>query len=106
MSDEAAAIRNVFQEYADAVNAGDIGRSQSVEEIRSGAFKAESMSIDGVKVRVFGNVAVVTYGQSEKSQTLGKDSSGRTLWTDIFVNRNGQWQLAANHGSRVDEPKK
>ncbi len=26
MSDEAAAIRNVFQQYADAVNAGDIGR--------------------------------------------------------------------------------
>ncbi len=81
-------------------------KAQSVDELRSGAFKAESMSINGVKVRVFGNVAVVTYGQSENRQTLGKDSSGRTLWTDILVKRNDQWQLAANHGSRVDEPKK
>ena len=81
-------------------------KAQSVDEVRSGAFKTESMSIDGVKVRVFGDVAVVTYGQSEKSQFQGKDSSGRSLWTDIFVKRNGKWQIAANHGSRVDEPKK
>jgi ketosteroid isomerase-like protein len=81
-------------------------KAQSVEEIRSGTFKTESMSINGIKVRVFGDVAVVTYGQSEKSQFQGKDMSGRSLWTDIFVKRNGKWQIAANHGSRVDEPKK
>ena len=81
-------------------------KAQSVEEVRSGAFKAESMSIDGIKVRVFGDVAVVTYGQSEKSQFQGKDTSGRSLWTDIFVKRNGNWQIAANHGSRVEEPEK
>ena len=81
-------------------------KAQSVDEVRSGAFKTESMSINGIKVRVFGDVAVVTYGQSEKSQFQGKDTSGRSLWTDIFVKRNGKWQIAANHGSRVEEPKK
>ena len=34
------------------------------------------------------------------------DTSGPTRWTDIFVKRNGKWQIAANHGSRVDEPQK
>jgi hypothetical protein len=81
-------------------------KAQSVDEIRSGQFKAESMSISGVTVRVFGEVAVVTYSQTEKSQTQGKDSSGLSLWTDIFVKRNGTWQIAANHGSRVAETKK
>ena len=81
-------------------------KAKSVDEVRTGAFKAESMSINGVKVRTFGDVAVVTYGQSEKSRFQGKDTSGRTLWTDIFVKRNGRWQIAANHGSRVDEPNK
>lgn len=83
-----------------------VGKSQSVDEVRSGAFKTESMTINEVKVRPFGDVAVVTYGQSEKSQLQGKDTSGRSLWTDIFVKRNGKWQIAANHGSRVEEPKK
>jgi ketosteroid isomerase-like protein len=83
-----------------------VGKSQSVEELRSGAFKAESMTISAVKVRPFGDVAVVTYRQSEKSQSQGKDTSGRSLWTDVFVKRNGKWQIAANHGSRVEEPTK
>jgi len=64
------------------------------------------VSIDGIKVRVFGDTAVVTYGQTEKSQYKGKDSSGRTMWTDIFVKRNGKWQLVANHSSRVEAPGK
>ena len=94
-------------DYIGVAPDGRIGtKAQSVEEVRSGAFKAESMSIDGIKVRIFGDVAVVTYGQSEKSQFQGKDTSGRSLWTDIFVKRNGNWQIAANHGSRVEEPKK
>jgi hypothetical protein len=79
---------------------------QWIDFMRSGAFKAESMSINGIKERVFGDVAIVTYGQSEKSQFQGKDYSGQTLWTDIFLRRNGKWQIVANHGSRVSEPKK
>ena len=82
------------------------GKSQAVENVRSGAFRAEFMTIDSIKVRLFGDVAVVTYGQSEKSQSRGKDTSGRSQWTDIFVKRNGKWQIAANHGSHVEEPKK
>ena len=78
-------------------------KAESVADVRSGAGTTESMNINGVKVRVFGDVAVVTYSQTEKSQYRGKDTSGPTRWTDIFVKRNGKWQIAANHGSRVDD---
>lgn len=74
-------------------------KAQGIEDLKSGAFTAESMTINDVKVRVFGDTAVVTLGQSEKSQEKGKDMSGRTLWTDIFVKRNGKWQIVAEHGS-------
>jgi len=91
----------------DYIGIGSSGRAiakhENVEDVRTGAYKAESMSIDNVKVRQFGDVAVVTYHQVEKSQTQGKDSSGRTLWTDIFVKRNGKWQIDSNHG--VEEVK-
>ncbi len=64
-------------------------KAQWIDFIRSEAFRAQSMSINGVKVRVFGDVAVVTYGQSEKSRFQGKDYSGQTLCIDIFLRRNG-----------------
>ena len=76
-------------------------KAQDIENLKSGAFTSESMTINDVKVRVFGDAAVVTLGQSEKSQQRGKDMSGRTLWTDIFVKRNGKWQIVAEHGSCV-----
>ena len=83
-----------------------VTRTQNLEELRSGAFKSESMIVEGIKVRVLGDTAVVTLDQSEKSQFQGKDISGRTMWTDIYMKRNGKWQIVANHGSRVEEPKK
>lgn len=82
-----------------------VTRSEALEDFRTGAFSADSMRIYGLKVRIFGETAIVTYGQSEKSQYKGKDTSGQTMWTDIFVKKNGKWQLVANHASRVDVPK-
>ena len=81
-----------------------VTKAQNLDELRSGAFKSESMVVDGIRMRVFGDTAVVTLDQSEKSQFQGKDISGRTMWTDIFMRRGGRWQVVANHGSRVGEP--
>ena len=74
-------------------------KAQDIEELRSGAFVPESTTIDGMNVRVFGETAIVTFGQTEKSQYHGRTVSGRTLWTDVFLKRNGTWQIVAEHGS-------
>jgi ketosteroid isomerase-like protein len=89
----------------DYVGTGTDGRrltkTQTLDEFRSGAFTSESMVVDGIKVRVLGDTAIVTLDQSEKSQSQGRDMSGRSRWTDIFMKRNGKWQLVANQGTRV-----
>src|SRR5262245_37381482 len=72
-------------------------KAQIVDGTKPGGYTAEALSIDDVKVRVFGDTAVVTYGQSEKSLNQGKDLSGRSVWTDVFVKRNGRWQIVAEH---------
>ena len=74
-------------------------KADHLEEIRTEQYKVESMTLDDIKVRVFGDTAVVTYGVTEKSVDKGKDSSGHTVWTDIFIKRNGGWQIVAEHGS-------
>jgi ketosteroid isomerase-like protein len=74
-------------------------KADHLDEIRTEQYKVESMTLDNIKVRVFGDTAVVTYGVTEKSVDKGKDSGGHSVWTDVFVKRNGSWQIVAEHGS-------
>lgn len=82
-----------------------ITKAQHLEDIKSGASKSASLIPNNIKVRVFGDVAVVTLGQQEKAQYKGKDTSGHYLYTDTWVKRNGKWQIVAGHGCKVEPPK-
>lgn len=72
-----------------------------LENIRSGAWKVEAVSIDNVDVRVFGEAAVVTATQTERSQFRGADSGGRFQYTHLWVKRGGRWQVVAAHVTRL-----
>lgn len=76
-------------------------KAQSIGELKSGDLKLQSASLDDAKVQVYGDTAIVTYSSNDKGTYKGKDISGKTRWTDVFVKRNGKWQLVATHGSRV-----
>jgi ketosteroid isomerase-like protein len=67
-------------------------------DLKSGALKLQSSTFNDMKVRVHGDTAIVTYGTTDKGTYKGKDISGRLRWTDVFVMRNGNWQLIAGHG--------
>ena len=75
-------------------------KADYLEELRSGKYAVESISVDETQARVLGDTAIVTYYQSEKSQTAGVDSSGGSAWTDVLARRDGRWQIIAEHGSR------
>jgi hypothetical protein len=78
-------------------------KSQSIANLKSGASTTQSIDLLPLKVRVFGNTAVVTGGDTEKSTYKGKDSSGKYAWTDVFVNRNGHWQAVASETTKVQQ---
>ena len=80
-------------------------KAQVIVNIKSGVVTAASITMDGMKVRVFGDTAMVTYYDTEKSTFQGKDTSGRYINTDVFVKRNGNWQLIAGQATRVEQPK-
>ncbi len=66
----------------------------------------ESYTLDPLKVRVFGDVGIVTGGNTEKSRFKGQETSGHYVWTDIFAKRNGRWQAVSSHTSRFPPEKK
>ena len=61
----------------------------------------DSMTIDDVRVRVFGSTAVVTGRTRATGSYRGQTGSAVLRFTDIFVQRDGRWQIVASHGSTV-----
>jgi ketosteroid isomerase-like protein len=63
--------------------------------------RISSLTVDDVRVKVFGDAAVVT------GRTRGRGESGNTPYdveirfTDMFVRRGGRWQAVASHASVV-----
>ncbi len=55
---------------------GSINKAGALANLKSGSPKYDSVAAGEMKVRVFGDVAVVTGTQDEKSSYKGKDTSG------------------------------
>ena len=79
-------------------------KARFIADVKSGDLKIESSTNEDMKVHVHGDAAVVTYRSTDKGSYKGNDLSGQYRWTDVFVKRNGRWQLVAGQGTRIMQP--
>ena len=68
---------------------------------RSDATETSTTTLGKMKVRLFGNTAVVSGTEIETSLYRGKDSSGTYVWTDVFVQRKGRWQAVSSQSTKL-----
>jgi ketosteroid isomerase-like protein len=61
----------------------------------SGSFHYESRQISDLKVRVYGDTAVVTGRSVQKGMENGKDYSGDYRFTRVYVKERGRWVTVA-----------
>jgi ketosteroid isomerase-like protein len=80
-------------------------KSEAIAELKNGTYTVESMVMDEVSVNVYGSSAVAFTSQQEKSKVNGKDNSGHYHFTNVWVKRDGKWQVVASHGSRLANAK-
>jgi ketosteroid isomerase-like protein len=59
----------------------------------------EVTEMSGQNVRMHGNTAIVTGAYHEKGVSDGKPYEYRDRFTDVWMNRNGSWQVVASHYS-------
>ena len=59
----------------------------------------EITEMSGLSVRMHGNAAVVTGAYHEKGISKGKPYEYRDRFTDVWMNKNGRWQVIASHYS-------
>ena len=78
-------------------------KAQDIDGVKSGKLVFESGTFDDMKVRVYGAAAVVTARVTLKGTYIGQDISGAYRGIDVFVKRNGRWQVVASQVTRITE---
>jgi len=74
-------------------------KAERAAEIKTGS--TASATLGDMKVRVFGDTAVVTGTDDEITMANGKKSSDHYVWTDVFVKRNGKWLAVASQTALI-----
>src|SRR5437667_9404294 len=123
-SDDEQALIKIQHECADARLKGDSSYAQQLEADdftvvwfdgrivnKDGDLKSyeskdavfTDFKIDGLKVRFYGDTAIVVGQGSIKAHTKTQDLSGKYVWTDTFVKQNGVWKVVASQVTPVLE---
>ncbi len=71
---------------------GIIDKERFLGVIKSGTLTHEMMESDNMRVRVYGDSAVVTALTRTKGKFMGQEFSTHERATDFFVRFNGQWR--------------
>jgi hypothetical protein len=66
--------------------------------------KLTAYDVDEMKVLLYDKTAVVTGRVTTKRLVKGQPTTSQSRFTDVFVWRDGRWQLVAGHSSRIRTP--
>ena len=79
-------------------------KSQMLNSFKTGQSKLTKDDVSEMKVRVYGDVAVITGKVSVAGMMGGKDVTGDARFTRIYVQQGGQWKSVALQQTRVPAP--
>jgi ketosteroid isomerase-like protein len=92
--DAAIVNRIMADDFAGIDPVGNIfTKATYMPDLRNGVFTNQPIELDEIKVRLFGETAVVT----SRIKVAGYPTHGRM--TNIYVKRRGRWQCVASHAS-------
>ncbi len=78
-------------------------KSQFLAGRKSGEGAVLSFTLDNMKVRIYGDAAVVTGRMTAKQTFQGQDISGQYQCTDMLIKKDGRWQCVATHLSLIPQ---
>jgi len=79
---------------------GIIDKSRFLAVIKSGALSHEMMESDDMRVRTYGDSAIVTGLTRTKGKYLGQEFTTQERATDVLIKRNGRWQYVFSQLTR------
>lgn len=80
-----------------------ITKQSAIAIARSGRVKFKRYETSDVRVRLYGDAAVLT-GIVERTRVLnGQDVNDKWRFTKMYIRRAGKWQVVAWHASTIDQ---
>src|SRR5260370_21830403 len=79
-------------------------KAQMVNALKTGQTKLTADELSDMKVRVYGNTAVVTGKADVKGSLGGNDADGQIMFTGVYVKKAGNWHFVAFQQTRVSNP--
>lgn len=98
---------NWFEEFAsdDYLSIDPVGelsdKRQALESRRAAHMKFHSLEVDDVRIRIYGDTAVVTGRSWVKGQHRGTHTSGNYRYTRVYIQKKGRWQLVSSQSTRI-----
>ena len=78
-------------------------RSQFMAWIRSPSVQFESFDLSDLAIRAYGDTAVVTGLLTVEGRAAGRYVRGLERFTDVWIRREGRWQVVATQNTRIAE---
>ena len=72
-----------------------------IKDDTSPEYSEKSFKLSDLKVHIYGEAALVTGHNSVKFTKGGKAEQHEVRFTDVFVKRDGRWQVVATQGTTV-----
>jgi ketosteroid isomerase-like protein len=93
-NDAEAIARALADDFIEITARGTIRtKAEMIAEVKSGEVKFDYLKIEEIKVRGYGNTAVVNVRVTSKGRYKGQEFKSNRLWyTRVYVKDHGRWQ--------------
>src|SRR5579875_1539598 len=78
-------------------------KSETLDARKAGTVKIQSLNITDLKVRIYGDTAVVTSKAALVGENGESDISGNYRYTRVYTKRLGRWKIVSFEASRMHD---
>jgi ketosteroid isomerase-like protein len=79
-------------------------KAETMSMIKTGKIKLTANEVSDLKVRVYGDTAVVTGKSTAKGSINGVELKGPVMFTRVYVKKSGKWQSVAFQQTPIVAP--
>jgi ketosteroid isomerase-like protein len=103
MSHDAAPLEGwLADDFVQTSETGEVRtRAETIAHVRDSPAVFTSGGLDDIRVRLYGDAAVVTGRFVAEGHSGGDPFSVRVRWTDTFVRRGGRWLCVASQSTTI-----
>lgn len=78
-----------------------VDKTQLINDIKSSDNDTQSETAESLKVRIYGDTAIVTGTSLTKGKSKDGDYNLRILFTNVWAKRGGQWQIVNRQATQI-----